>query len=65
MKLPVGLKWLCTHRWRQTSRFVGDYNREWVCLDCRKRTVRWLNDPPYIYIPPGESGDPFSEVVDL
>lgn len=58
MRLPPGLKWLCAHRWRQTStpRLYPAWSEvEWVCLDCRKRTKRNLTQPPIIYLLPGET----------
>lgn len=72
MRLPPGLKWLCAHRWRQTStpkRFPSVLQREWVCLDCRKRTVRNLTEPPIICLRPWEPEpgrpDPYDEVLPL
>lgn len=72
MRLPFGLKWLCGHRWRQTStpkRNPSWIHREWVCLDCGKRTVRNLTDPPIILLEPWEPvlgrPNPYDEVLPL
>jgi len=59
MRLPVGLKWLCVHRWRQTStpRYIVPFHNEWVCLNCKKRVIRNITQPPIIYLFPWENGD--------
>ena len=72
MRLPFGLKWLCGHRWRQTStpkRYPSWIQNEWVCLDCGKRTLRLNGDPPIILLHPWETQpglpDPYEEVLPL
>lgn len=52
VRLPWGLKWLCAHMWRQATipcRYPAWNEVEWVCVKCRKRTVKNMADPPLSY----------------